>query len=160
MKKFSIILFIAIFAIMLVGCGSNQETVDAIEEPDVTTEETVEEQEEVDDGYETITWGATVISSEAPVPTWSDRGKIYSDSVSLWWVDMGYATDKDFYDYVEQCKEAGFDIDPYLSEGVSLMYVADKENGHGIQVCYNHYEKEISIMVDANAENVRPDSAK
>ena len=157
MKKFTIILFVAIFTIMLVGCGSNQKTVDTIEKSETTTEETAEE---VDDDYETITWGATMICSEAPVPTWSDRGKIYSDSASLWWVDIGYATDKDFYDYVEQCKEAGFDINPYLDEGVSLMYVADKENGHGIQICYNHYEKEISIMVDANAENVRPDSAK
>ena len=59
-------------------------------------------------GGETIEWDDIILGDKLPEPP-AKKGEIHTNAADDLWIDINDLSDKQFNDYVEACKEMGFD---------------------------------------------------
>lgn len=97
--------------------------------------------------YDVIEWPTYGIATNLPIPTWSDRGQFYGSpsDETMFWAEIGYTTLKDYEDYVEACKAAGFDKD--IQEDPGSSFIAYNEEGYMIDLLYVPWSKYVDIQI-------------
>ncbi len=90
-----------------------------------------------------IKWPTNGVGSKLPKPK-STKGNVQSDSSELYSVHIADMTKDDYNDYVEQCKNAGFDVDYNKSE---TYFSAENKDGYSISVDYIGFNV-IGISID------------
>ncbi|MBS4785058.1 MAG: hypothetical protein KH009_02995 [Clostridiales bacterium] len=116
MKKILAVLLALFFVVMLVQCGAKEK----------------------------LDWPSSGLAVQLPEPE-SKYGKVRSDtsdSLSVWIEEV---TERDYRDYLEQCKELGFIIDP----DQDLGYAAYNDEGYHLQLRYAKSNEKMSIDLDA-----------
>ena len=93
------------------------------------------------DIFEWPTFGA---STRIPVANWSDRGLILASSENTFWVEVGYATQENYDEYVEACQEAGYTQEYYNIPG--SLYYGENDDGHFVQTTYNETDHYVAIQ--------------
>lgn len=97
---------------------------------------------------ETITWDDIVLGDMLPVPS-SDKGEVHTNAADHLWMDIEGLSEKQFSDYIEECKVKGFTVDAKYN---STSYEA--YNGEGYKLTLRHYAslEETSIELEAPIE--------
>ncbi len=91
-----------------------------------------------------IKWPTNGVGSKLPKPK-STKGNVQSDSSELYSVHIADMTKDDYNDYVEQCKNAGFDVD---YNKIETYFSAENKDGYSISVDYIGFNV-IGISIDA-----------
>ena len=99
----------------------------------------------VNNAGEKIVWDDIILGDMLPIPP-KGRGEIYSNSVDRLSVEVKNISDKQYADYVEECKETGFIIDAKTSSSSYNAYNAD-----GYKLSLSHYD-DISIRLETPME--------
>lgn len=161
--KFAIIMVMCL--VMFTGCAEAEtketEKVVTTEQETVVIETETEQSTEMDSffddakEYDEFEWpdSKITLSSKVPVPDWSNKGNILSNSESSCWIEVGYACREDFESYIEKCKDLGYTENTYESNGIVPIYFADNGEGIGVQVSYNTIDKFISIQVTPDPDD-------
>jgi len=95
-------------------------------------------------GGERISWNNIVLGEMLPKPP-AKKGEIHKNTVSSLRVDINKVSDKDFANYVEECKENGFSLD---SELESSSYTAFNKEGYKLSLSHYSYNSEMTIKLD------------
>lgn len=173
MKKTTILIitlvfFITLFILGCIGFAFNDKSKKSTE-PDISTsvesEETTEEVESettenevpksghadlsIPDAkeYDIFTWPEFGIVTKIPTPTWSDRGVFYGSETSevTFWAEIGYTTLDNYNEYIEACKEMGYDLNIYEDPGYTFW--GENEEGYGVQLIYFPWSRYMSVQV-------------
>lgn len=88
-----------------------------------------------------IVWDELVIGEVLPEPP-KNKGKIYNNSDQNLNLYVHGISSKQFYQYIESCKQKGFDIDSNKEE---YRYTAFMKKGYKLELSYNEYNKEMQI---------------
>ena len=159
MKKcVAIVLTIAILAAaILVGflCGRKSSSLVVATNEDIarpgTTNVTLTEVDisQFPDAYEhdVYSWPTFGLGVEIPIPTWSNRGYIWVDEADGYRCEVGYTTSKNFNDYKQAVRDAGFTLN---YKNTSEAYYAENKEGVGILIVYSDYWYEMEISVGRN----------
>ena len=140
MRKANLIAAIlVVFAIVLTGCGAAKgpAEVDISQFPDAYE-------------FDVYEWPAFGITENIPTPMWSNRGEIYWDTNDSFCGEVGYATQKDYDDYVKECQDAGY-TENYYSVPGSLYYATNAE-GYAVLIIYEEYGDSVQLQVTSNPE--------
>lgn len=89
-----------------------------------------------------------VLGDILPEPP-KERGIVHNNTSDKLWVDINNISDKQYADYVEDCKEWGFTID---EDAQSMYFNAYNDNGNKLNLSYNESEKSMKIDVSAPME--------
>lgn len=116
MKKIIVFLLVVTMMLLMVACGRSSNTT-AENVPSVETEET----------YAEFSWPTSDIAKLLPVPK-SNIGKIGWEASYGFVIDVAETSNKDFKDYVDACKDAGF-TENYRS-GDDFYYADNKDSYH------------------------------
>lgn len=92
---------------------------------------------------EKIVWSDMVMGEMLPEPP-ANRGDIYSNNIETLSVDINDVSEKEYAEYVEDCKEEGFDID-LTSDGSSY----EAYNKDGYRLSLNHYTDSLDILLES-----------
>lgn len=95
-----------------------------------------------------IVWSDMVLGDILPEPP-KDRGVIHNNTSEELWVDINNISDKQYTDYVADCKEMGFTID---EDSQSMYFNAYNDKGNKLNLSYNESEKSMKIDVSAPME--------
>ncbi len=95
---------------------------------------------------EKIDWDDIVLSEMLPEPP-ADRGELRTNSTEALRLDIDDVSDKQYADYVDACKAAGFTIEPESGSASFSAY-----NTEGYKLSLHHYSKELSISLDKPME--------
>lgn len=95
-----------------------------------------------------IEWSDMVLGDILPEPP-KERGIVHNNTSDKLWVDINNISDKQYADYVEDCKEWGFTID---EDAQSMYFNAYNDNGNKLNLSYNESEKSMKIDVSAPME--------
>lgn len=90
-----------------------------------------------------IVWSDLTLGHVLPEPS-STLGKIHSDSDSYLSVDIYEMDDKDYIDYITECKNYGFVVE---SDKSTSRYEAYNEDGYKLRL--SKYSDELSVYLDA-----------
>lgn len=112
MKKIISIFLAVVMALSIVACGRNQ-----------------------------VVWDDIVMGDILPQPP-TKKGKIYTNSADELWVDINNLSSKQFYDYIEACKEKGFIVD---ADTNSSCY--DAYNAEGYKLSLSHYGENADMYI-------------
>ena len=93
--------------------------------------------------FEEITFPTSGIGAMLPVPK-STLGRITQDSSSSFAVTVSDITSKDYEEYVEKCKEAGFTVDYQKTDS---HYTAYNESQYYLSVDFNESESTMRIQI-------------
>jgi exosome complex RNA-binding protein Csl4 len=96
----------------------------------------------------TYTWPSDGIAALLPEPD-INYGKITSYSEDYFAIDLYFVSQAKYDDYVNNCKEEGFDID---YRGSDSYYYADDKNGNSLTIFYNSKDSEMDISIRAFVE--------
>ena len=156
--KFRITVILSlVIVLVLTGCGKKanvDENDSAIPEHsgEFQTAETTEDVDNTaDEEFEKIEWPTSGIATMLPAPDWSDYGKIYSDSETMFWCDIECSALNDFTNYIEICKEHGFTENQHYTKGYG--YYAETSDAQGVQITYNQWGESIGIEIRYDAES-------
>jgi hypothetical protein len=98
----------------------------------------------------TYAWPTSGIATLLPEPD-TQYGKIKSDSVSSFSIELYSVSSSDFDDYVSQCKNSGFTVD---YNGSDAHYYADDESGNSLSIIYQSDDKEMDVSISAAPEEI------
>lgn len=173
-KLFKTAVIITLSTYIITGCGKYQivRTDEATVQEEETLTESIENKEStkveettetVDDGeihtnmdipdakhFDIMEWPTFGIVTELPKPMWSDRGSIYINSEMQYWCTLGYTTLDDFDNYIQQCKDLGFNIDYY--EDYGYLYFAKNADGRYVYLVYNQWAHSMGIEIGMNGD--------
>ena len=130
MKKLVTILTIGMVA--LTGC-STQEDVKPKAEQEPVKEEVVKEPE--------FDWSNSELVKDVPLPE-TDSTSIEEDDDDIFWAYIN-GNEETFKEYVEKCKESGFNID--IREIEDEVYAAYKEDGRHLSVSLDGTQYELVV---------------
>ena len=99
-------------------------------------------------GGEKIAWNDIVLGEMLPTPP-NDKGEIHTNSRENLLVCIYDITEKQFADYLEECKKKGFTID---AESSSTSYNAFNDKGYKLRLYYTDSNSEMNIDVDPPIE--------
>jgi len=95
-----------------------------------------------------IVWDDLVLGDTLPkAPT--NKGKIYSNSDENLDLYLYNISSKQFYKYIESCKQKGFDID---SDKQEYSYTAFAKKGYKLEILYLETSKEMNVKVSVQDE--------
>ena len=94
--------------------------------------------------YEKMKWKQVVLSELLPEIN-LDKVDVHTNNDKSLWMDVGGMTKSEFYDYIEECEEFGFEIDIDKSNN---RFSAYDEDGNYIKLYYDESDKEISFNLD------------
>ncbi len=103
-------------------------------------------------GGERINWTSLTLSSKLPEPP-KLNGEISSNSSESLSLTLYKISPKDFNEYVQNCKNAGYTVD-ITNEILNIMYEAFNEEGYKLYLSY--YESEKTMKINLN----EPETAK
>lgn len=108
----------------------------------------LEEKEEKTSEYR---WPDSELANMIPQPD-SPYGRISSESERSFLIDIYDVSEKQFEDYVDQCKEYGFSVD---YSKMTNYYSANNEAGYSLRISYYDEDKEmgISLYVPSDQED-------
>ena len=95
-------------------------------------------------GSNKINWSELEVGDKLPAPK-KLNGEVLSDSSESLSLNMYNVSEKDFNDYVKECKNAGYTVD-IAYESLSSMYEAFNEEGYNLYLSY--YSSEESMRID------------
>jgi hypothetical protein len=98
----------------------------------------------------TYAWPTSGIATLLPEPN-TQYGKIESDSVSYFSIELYSVSSSDFDDYVSRCKNSGFTVD---YNGSDAHYYADDESGNSLSIIYQSDDKEMDVSISAAPEEI------
>lgn len=98
--------------------------------------------------YEKYAWNEIVLADMLPVPE-SPYGEIISNSDSYLALYVNKATQEQYTEYIEDCKEKGFTID---TETTSNFFYAYNEQGYKLSLSFYDYSSEMHINLSAGME--------
>lgn len=90
---------------------------------------------------EKIVWDDMVLGDMIPEPP-ANKGKIYDNSAEELWITINNVSDKEFANYVDECKEKGFAVD---ADSDSHTY--DAYNAEGYKLSLSHYGSDADMTV-------------
>jgi len=93
-------------------------------------------------------WEDIKLHDMLPEPK-SNKGKIIDNSKKNLWLDVKDSSEKDYNNYVDDCKDKGFNVD--IEEDTDSFEACNK-NGYCLSLRYTKYNKEITIMLEAPME--------
>ena len=99
-------------------------------------------------GGEKIVWDDLILGEFLPKPT-STKGEIRTNSAEELSFDISNVSDKEYNDYIETCKEKGFNIDSKTS---SYSYEAYNKKGYKLNLSHYGNDKEMRIQLNAPME--------
>lgn len=91
--------------------------------------------------YEKIEWPSSGLATLLPKPTFK-YGSIDANSDTYLWVTFNKATEKEFNDYVEECKNQGFTND---SDYTSGFYSAYNNEGYSLTLTFFESSSEVGL---------------
>ena len=94
--------------------------------------------------YETINWDYIILKDQLPEIK-SHKGDIYSNSDTRLHIDIKVKTEKEYRDYIEECKKKGFTIN---AKNETSSYEASNKDGYQLELWYSDYSKEYSITLE------------
>ena len=97
---------------------------------------------------EKIVWEDIILGNTLPTPP-ATNGEIHTNNKDSLWVDINSVSDKQYADYVEACKEKGFNID---EDSASSSFCAFNDEGYKLRLSHYSSNKEMSIYLDAPME--------
>lgn len=97
---------------------------------------------------EVLNWNEIVLKDVLPKPS-SDTGTISSNTKSYLSVEIDEVTAPEYYDYVDSCKEKGFDTD---ADEDDLSYNAYNEKGYLLSLYYHDSDKQMDISLEKGME--------
>ena len=95
---------------------------------------------------EKIKWAEMELGYLLPEPP-ASKGKLYENSDEQLWVTYNDVSDAEYNDFLDECKDMGFDIDADKS---SSSYQAYNEDGYSLDI--SHYSDRLSINLEAPME--------
>lgn len=98
-----------------------------------------------DDNEEKIVWDEIVLGDMLPEPP-AYKGEIHTNDSEQIWVDISNVSNKQFNNYVDDCKDMGFDVDAELD---SYSYNAYNEEGYKLSL--GHYGDDADMSIDLQA---------
>lgn len=93
---------------------------------------------------EDIVWNEMIIGDKLPEPP-RYTGYIYSNSDERLSMEIYKVSAKQFYEYIESCKNKGFSVD---SDKTEFSYTAYTEDGYKLKLSYSDYSEEMSIELN------------
>lgn len=93
-----------------------------------------------------MNWPSSGLAAQLPKPK-SDKGEIHTNDEEALWIDIANVSESDFTNYIEQCKEKGFEVDAKSS---TLSYQAYSKDGYELNLSF--YSDVMSIRLDAPVE--------
>ena len=93
---------------------------------------------------EDIVWNEIIIGNKLPEPP-NFTGYIYSNSDEKLNIEIYKVSPKQFYEYIEECKNKGFSLD---SEKTEFSYLAYTEDGYKLKLSYSDYDNEMGIELN------------
>lgn len=99
-------------------------------------------------GEKTDIWDEVVLGDMLPKPP-VNTGNIEDNSAEELWIELDGFSNKQFADYVKQCKEKGFDID---ADSSSYSYEAYNGEGYFLSLYFDDSEEELSIELSSPME--------
>lgn len=97
---------------------------------------------------EKIKWDDIVMGGILPDPP-ANKGEIHFNSSEELWVDINKVSEKQFDEYIGECKEYGFTVD---AEKDSMSYDAYNEDGYKLNLMYSSYGEKLTIELDIPME--------
>lgn len=97
---------------------------------------------------QTFEWPTSGLATLLPEPS-TDKGAINSNSDTYLYVELRGCNESDYTDYLEQCKMAGFTIEPSTT---STSYYAYDEDGNRLGLALYTSNSELSITLDKAEE--------
>lgn len=97
---------------------------------------------------EKIKWDDIVMGELLPEPP-ANKGEIHFNSSEELWVDINKISEKQFDEYIGECKEYGFTVD---AEKDSMSYDAYNEDGYKLSLMYSSYGEKLTIELDVPME--------
>ena len=98
--------------------------------------------------YGDIQWPSSEIANLIPKPS-SMKGELISESEKSLWINVAKFSKDDFTNYVNECKNSGFDVD-YSNYDTS--YDAKNSDGYRLSLTYDEKKKVMTIILDAPSE--------
>lgn len=140
MKKFAAFCMSFVLMLSLFACSSGGTTEPAADsgadtaatEPSEDTDDAAEAEPVDDTVYEEFRWPTSECGKLLP-PTKSNVGDMSWESSEGFQVEVAQTTEDDYLDYIEACKEAGFDVN-YISG--DDYYYAYNEEGYYLGLKY------------------------
>lgn len=120
------------------GCLSSKDSSSSSSEKDSSSTKT----------YEKLEWPSSGLASMLPKPSFK-YGAIDSYGDDYFWVTFNKATEKEYNDYVEECKKHGFTYD---SSGHDTSYYAYTNEGYSLSLYYDETDAEISLHLSSPEE--------
>lgn len=93
-------------------------------------------------------WNEVVLKDALPKPE-SKTGTIESNTKSYLSVDINDTTAPAYYDYVDACKDTGYEIEPVEDD---LSYEAYNDDGYKLSLYYYESDKQMNISLEAGME--------
>ena len=100
------------------------------------------------EGNDKIIWDDVVLGNMLPEPP-ANEGKIYINSADDLWVDIDNLSDKQFNEYIGDCKNKGFTVD---AESNSSSYEAYNAKGYKLSLSHYGSDADMSIKLEAPME--------
>lgn len=116
------------------GCLSSNDNSSSSSKKDSSTAKT----------YEKLEWPSSGLASMLPKPSFK-YGSIDENSDDYFWVTFNKATEKEYNDYVEECKKHGFTYD---SSNYNTSYSAYTNEGYSLSLYYDETDSEISLHLN------------
>lgn len=96
-------------------------------------------------GGEKIVWDDIILGDMIPEPP-AKKGDIHTNAADELWIDINDLSSKQFYDYIEECKEKGYTVDAELD---SYSYGAYNAEGYSLKLSHYGDEADMSIQLEA-----------
>lgn len=91
---------------------------------------------------EKIVWNDMILGDHLPTPP-DGRGKIHSNDKDDLWIEINKVSDKEYYDYVDACKKAGFTVEEKINSYSFTAY-----NQEGYKLSLSHYDDNSELSID------------
>ena len=95
--------------------------------------------------YDKINWDYIILKDQLPKPE-SKKGYIYSNSDTRLSIDIKVKSEKEYRDYIEECKKVGFTKN---AKNDTNSYEATNKEGYKLRLWYSDYSQEYSITLEA-----------
>lgn len=100
-------------------------------------------------GGEKIVWEDIILGDMLPEPP-SDKGEIKMNAADMLMLDIYDVSSRQYVDYIEECKEEGFDVD---ADSVSVFYRAYNTEGYSLSLSHYANDEKMGISIYAPKQN-------